>query len=86
MTPFELLNKIIRVRKKLMQMNRSGKNVMATSAKLQKIESYVQAYGQRLSKEQWKNFIIRNYDDIMYLIPGNGARQNYVEQLNSFLL
>jgi hypothetical protein len=86
MTPLELLSKIIRVRKKLMQMNRSGKNVLATAAKINKIESYLQAYGQKLTKEQWKNFIIRNYDDIMFLIPGNGARQNYVEQLNSFLL
>lgn len=86
MTQAEFLSKVIRTRNKLIKMKQSGKNAMKCASITKRLQTYIDAYGNKYSSEQWQAFIRRNYDDIVFIIPGNKSYQNQVETLNSFLL
>lgn len=86
MTHREFILSVIRVRKLLIKLKRSNTNVMQTMKVMKKIERQVMAYGSKWNKGQWSAFFRRNYDDIVFLIPGNNASKNRIETLNTLTL
>jgi hypothetical protein len=86
MTQAEFLNKVIRTRNKLIKMKASGKNAMKCASITKRLQTYIDAYGNKYSAEQWRSFIQRNYDDIVFIIPGNNSYEHNLQTLNSFLL
>ena len=79
------LKKIIRVRKKLIQLKQCGINQYEASRKIQEIEKYVLAYGDKYGEDYWKGFLNRRKSDILYLIPANRAEEAYLKELNELL-
>lgn len=79
------LKKIIRVRRKLIQMNKSGISQFEARKRLQEIEKYVDAYGAKYGEEYWKGFLKRRKADILYLIHANKAEEAYIKELNELI-
>lgn len=79
------LKKIIRVRKKLIQLNQSRLNQHEVLTNIREIEKYVQAYGDKYGEDYWKGFMNRRKSEILYLIPANRAEDAYLKELNELL-
>ncbi|MDX1642015.1 MAG: hypothetical protein R3220_09980 [Balneolaceae bacterium] len=80
------LKKIIRIRKKLIDLNKSGMNPYESRRRIQEIEKYLEAYGQSYGEEYWKGFLQRRRADIIYLIPANNAENAFIKELNELSL
>lgn len=79
------LKKIIRIRKKLLELKKCGTNPYETIRTVKEIEKYVQAYGQKYGEEYWKGFMNRRKSDILFLIPSNNAEDKFLKELNELL-
>lgn len=86
MTHQEYLNKIIRIRKKLIKLGIKKKDTMRCLEIITRLERQIEAYSKVWKKEGWKKFLQRNYNDILFLIPGNKGRDLNIEILNSLTL
>lgn len=79
------LKKIIRIRKKLIELKKSGKSTYEAMKVTAEIEKYVKAYGNCYGEDYWKGFLNRRYHDILFLIPANRAQDKFINELNELL-
>lgn len=79
------LKKIIRIRKKLIEMKSSGKSTYESIKVTAEIEKYVKAYGNTYGEDYWKGFLNRRYYNILFLIPANKAQDKFISELNELL-
>lgn len=67
----KLVISILSQRKKLIELQYSGKNKAKCIAIIKELSLQVEAYKNKWNEEGWKKFIIRNIDKLEYLIPNN---------------
>lgn len=79
------LDSIIRVRKRLIKTNSSGKNPMKCLMIIKEITIQMEAYGKKWNDEGWRNFVKRNIDSVEYLIPENKSGLTLKQKLHENL-
>lgn len=62
---------ILSQRETLMKQGVSQKNAMRCALYIKELKQQVDAYQQMWNDEGWKNFVVRNTEKIIYLIPEN---------------
>lgn len=72
---------IIKVRKSLIRLGKSGKPAAICIAKIEKMENWIKAYSNRLTEEQWRKFAQRNLEDLRYLCPSNKSGDTLFQNL-----
>jgi len=72
---------IIGIRTKLIKTNASNKNTMLCLKYINELKLYIDAYGQKWDAQRWKNFVIENYDKIIYLIPNTKSGETLKKRL-----
>lgn len=62
---------ILAQREKLIKQGVSQKNTMRCLNYISNLKNQIEAYQQKWNDEGWKNFVVRNTEQIIYLIPEN---------------
>lgn len=77
----KLVTSIILQRKKLIQLNCSGKDTALCLAYIKELSIQIEAYKSKWNEEGWRKFIIRNFNKLEYLIPNNKSGQTIKSKL-----
>lgn len=86
MPHFEFINTVFRIRKAIIKKDGSPKNKMDCLKRIDRLSKLVKAYKEKWTTEQWKAFLTRHYNDIVFLIPANQAGKNLIAELDSLIL
>lgn len=81
----QLAQTIVKMRKRLLKMNCSGKNTAKCLRIIQELSIQMEAYGKKWNDEGWRSFVRRNLGSFEFLIPenpaGNSLKQKLHEQI-----
>jgi len=84
MTHRQFIYKVIKVRRKLIHMQCSKVDALQCKRTINRLDKLMKAYGQKWNTEGWRQFLTRNYNEVLLLIPKNGS-QKYIEDLNKLI-
>lgn len=81
--PLDIVQKILRVRKHLLDKGCNGSNEVRT--RYDRVSKYIRFYKKKLTPERTRKYIQANYTDITSLIPANQAGNTLRTQLDACL-
>jgi ribosomal 50S subunit-associated protein YjgA (DUF615 family) len=86
MTSREFINKIIRMRSRLIKDGKGHRNSAAIISAIKKLKIWLEAY-PKASEHQVRNFLRSHSEEVFFILPGKGSRahDSLMQQLNSIL-